>query len=220
MSRNRPAENAQKRHGQAAPDALLEAAFRVFARRGYRATRLEQVAAEVGLTKGAIYYHFEGKDDLFRRAMEHRHQAIFQAIERELGRLEGPASVKLRYVLRRVWHHVREPAWGDAFRLMFGEVRVEFPALFRAWAEVGPVKAWSVVRQLIEEGIRSGEFGPGVDAEVAARFVVSALMLQAALQVHSELAEVAPCDEDRIFDSAVELFLHGLAVTHARSVHE
>jgi hypothetical protein len=55
-----------------------------------------------------------------------------------------------------------------------------------------------------------------VDAEVAARLVVSGLMLQAALHVHLGLGDLAPCDPDRIFDSAVDVFLHGLAVTHAQ----
>jgi hypothetical protein len=53
-----------------------------------------------------------------------------------------------------------------------------------------------------------------VDAEVAGRWAISGLMLQAALQVHSGLDDLAPCPPDRIFDSGVDLFLHSLAVTH------
>lgn len=53
-----------------------------------------------------------------------------------------------------------------------------------------------------------------MDAEVSARLAVSGLMLQAALQVHLGLDELAPCDPDRIFESSVDLVLHGLSVTH------
>lgn len=193
---------------------MLDAAFRVFAERGYRATRLEEVAEAAGLTKGAIYYHFDGKEDLVRRAVQHRHRSIFREIDRELGQQRAPASVRIRYVLRQLWQHVLEPSWGHAFRLMIGEVGIEFPALFRMWAEDGPVQGWSVVQGLIEEGVRAGEFRPGVDPEVSARAAVSALMLQAALQVHFALDDLAPCEPDRIFDSTVDLVLHGLAVTH------
>jgi hypothetical protein len=122
--------------------------------------------------------------------------------------------VKIRYVLRQLWGHVLEPAWGQAVRLMFGEVGIQFPALFRMWAEEGPIHGWTVVSQLIEEGVRRGEFRPGVDPEVSARLAVSGLMMQSMLQVHSGLQDVAPCDVDRIFDSSVDLMLHGLAVTH------
>ena len=198
-----------------APPALLEAAFRVFALRGYRASRLEEVAAEAGLTKGAIYYHFDSKEDLLRRAVQARHRTIFREVEKEIAEMNSPASVKIRYVLRQIWRHVLEPEWGHAFRLMVGEVGVEFPALLRMWAEEGPIQGWTLVRRLIGEGIAAGEFRRDVDAEVAARWAVSGLMLQAALQVHSGLEDLAPVAPDRILDSGVDLLLHGLAVTHA-----
>jgi hypothetical protein len=93
---------------------------------------------------------------------------------------------------------------------------VEFPAVFRMWAEEGPIHGWRLVRTLIAEGVATGEFRQDVDADVAARLVLSGLMLQAALHVHLGLDELAPCDHDRIFDSSVDLFMHGLAMTHQR----
>jgi AcrR family transcriptional regulator len=203
-----------KPEASAVPAALLEAAFRVFAERGYRAVRLEDVAEAVGMTKGAIYYYFEGKEDLLRRALQHRHRAIFADIADALRQERGPASARIRFVLRKVWLHWMEPGWGHAFRLLVGEVSVEFPSIFRMWAEDGPVHSWALVRGLIEEGVARGEFRPEVDAEVAARMALSGLMLQAALHVHLGLAELAPCDADRIFDSSVDVFMHGLTVTH------
>jgi len=201
---------------QASPllEALLNAAFRSFAVNGYRATRLEEVAEAAGATKGAIYYYFDSKEDLLRRAVETRHRAIFAEIEEAMAAERAPVSAKVRFVLRKVWQHWLEPGWGQTFRLIVGEMSLEFPALFRSWAEEGPIQGCALVRELIEEGIRRGEFRPAVDAEVSARLVVSGLMLQAVLHVHLGLDELAPCDPDRIFDSAVDLFLHGLSVTH------
>ncbi|MEJ2216001.1 MAG: TetR/AcrR family transcriptional regulator [Gemmatimonadota bacterium] len=208
-----PAEPQAGRAGSMV-QALLDAAFRVFALRGYRATRLEEVAREAGATKGAIYYYFDSKEDLLRRAVQSRHRAIYGEIAEALGAQRAPASVRIRLVLRRIWQHLLEPEWGRAFRLMVGEVSVEFPAVFRLWAEDGPIQGWTLVRGLIEEGMGTGEFRCDVDAEVSARMAVSGLLLQAALQVHLGLDDVAPCDADRIFDSAVDLFLHGLSMTH------
>lgn len=200
---------------RSAPDTLLDAAFRVFAERGYRATRLEEVAEAVGVTKGAIYYYFDGKEDLLRRAVLSRHRAIFAQVAEALAAEPAPAAAKIRFVLRKVWQHWREPGWGLGVRLMLGDVSLEFPALFRLWAEEGPISGWRLVRDLIDEGKRAGEFRADVDAEVAARLVISGLMLQAALHLHLGLGDLAPCDPDRIFDSSVDLFLHGLTVTHA-----
>ena len=45
--------------------AILEAALTVFSRQGYAAARLEDIAHEAGVTRGAIYWHFSSKADLY-----------------------------------------------------------------------------------------------------------------------------------------------------------
>ncbi len=209
---------SSKRERGEPSEALLDAAFKVFSRKGYRATRLEEVAEFAGMTKGAIYYHFSGKEELLRRAVERRHRTIFREIEVALEREDAPASARIRLALRKVWNHWTEPAWGDAFRLMVGQLSVEFPALFRVWAREGPLEGYRLIRGLVESGVERGEFRRDVDAEAAARLIVSGLLLQAAFHVHLGLDELAPGDPDRIFDSAVDLFLHGLSVSHYREM--
>src|SRR2546422_1443022 len=49
---------------------LLEAAQRVFARRGFHAASVEEIAREAGATTGAIYSNFAGKEDLFLALFE------------------------------------------------------------------------------------------------------------------------------------------------------
>src|ERR1019366_9084852 len=49
---------------------LLEAAARVYARRGFNGATLEEVAAEAGFTKGAVYGHFGSKENLLLALME------------------------------------------------------------------------------------------------------------------------------------------------------
>lgn len=49
--------------------SILEAAFRVFAEKGYPGTSIDAVAQDAGLTKGAVYWHFASKRDLFRELM-------------------------------------------------------------------------------------------------------------------------------------------------------
>ncbi len=66
--RTRPAR-AQARDGR---EALLEAAARVFARRGFRDASVDDIAREAGFSKGAVYWHFTGKDDLFFSLVDER----------------------------------------------------------------------------------------------------------------------------------------------------
>ncbi|MFZ0883025.1 MAG: helix-turn-helix domain-containing protein, partial [Candidatus Acidiferrales bacterium] len=57
---------------------LLQAAEQLFARDGFEATRLEDIAAEVGYTRGAFYANFDSKEDIFFALLE---QWVAQRIE-------------------------------------------------------------------------------------------------------------------------------------------
>jgi AcrR family transcriptional regulator len=59
-TRNRREQKQERTRAQ-----LLEAAARVFARRGYHVATLEEVAADAGYTKGAVYSNFDSKEALF-----------------------------------------------------------------------------------------------------------------------------------------------------------
>src|SRR5215213_9927831 len=66
--------------------ALIEAARPLFAERGYAAVGTEEIVAAARVTRGALYYHFEDKRDLFR--------AVYAVVDREL--IQGVAQVALQ----------------------------------------------------------------------------------------------------------------------------
>ncbi|MEO3861003.1 helix-turn-helix domain-containing protein [Acrocarpospora sp. B8E8] len=51
-------------------EQILDAATRAFARAGYAATGLDEVAAEAGLTRAMLYRHFDSKADLYRAVLD------------------------------------------------------------------------------------------------------------------------------------------------------
>src|SRR3954454_5770636 len=63
--------------------ALIEAAPPLFSERGYAGVATEEIVAAARVTRGALYYHFEDKRDLFR--------AVYAEVDREL--VEGVAQV-------------------------------------------------------------------------------------------------------------------------------
>jgi TetR/AcrR family acrAB operon transcriptional repressor len=80
---------------------LLDTASRVFARDGFDASTLVDVAREAGLTRGAIYWHFKDKQDLFQQVADH-HRAHLESLKAvALGR-EGTPWEKLRRLLAAV----------------------------------------------------------------------------------------------------------------------
>jgi len=78
MARKTKAEAAATR------EALLDAAEEVFLEKGVARTSLEQIARHAGMTRGAVYWHFKNKADLFQ-AMLNRVRMPFQELVEEIG---------------------------------------------------------------------------------------------------------------------------------------
>ena len=63
---------AARAEGRKARDDLLSAALRVFARRGYREAGVDEIAAEAGYSKGALYWHFSSKAEVLDALLDER----------------------------------------------------------------------------------------------------------------------------------------------------
>lgn len=102
--RSRPL--AQKQ--QASSSEILDAAAKAFARRGYSATSIDDIADELGCTKGRIYHYFRAKGDLFigihRRALEW----ALEAIEPHVERRDLSPTERLRLMVRGHITHMME----------------------------------------------------------------------------------------------------------------
>lgn len=68
--------------------SLLEAAAKVFARRGYEGASISEIVSEAGLTSGAVYAHYASKAELFNATLE-------AFAERDLDQLLGRAGTDL-----------------------------------------------------------------------------------------------------------------------------
>lgn len=192
------------------PQELLDAAIEVFASTGYRATRLEQVAEAAGVTKGTIYYYFENKDDLLTKALEARIEAVFRGIQAESERAAGSAVERLRATLRAAWERWLRPQAARMQRLITGELRVEFPQLYDRAMQAGPMHLWGLVAEILEDGKARGEVKETVDAEAAARFIVSGLMHQALFQADLSERGLERVSPDRVFEAAFDVVMHGV----------
>src|SRR5215813_9224941 len=80
-----------RRRKEARAAELLAAAYEVFAERGYAATRLEDVAARAGVTKGTMYLYFDGKEALFKELVRRTALPAVESVEDLLRTHRGPA---------------------------------------------------------------------------------------------------------------------------------
>jgi AcrR family transcriptional regulator len=104
------APNKHQTRTEATRRKLLDAAQSIFARDGFEAARIEDIAAAVGYTRGAFYAHFRTKEDLFLALLEERanqHLADLNTL------LEAAASPKERLAQLRRYYvtRVRNKQW-------------------------------------------------------------------------------------------------------------
>ena len=72
-------------HGEATRHALLATARELFGAKGYAETSLDEIVHASGVTKGALYHHFSGKESLFL--------AVFESVKQELSRIVAEAQM-------------------------------------------------------------------------------------------------------------------------------
>jgi TetR/AcrR family acrAB operon transcriptional repressor len=148
---------------------LLSTALRVFSRQGFAATRLEDIAQAAGVTRGAIYHHFGGKEELFVALVTERESGVNE-IARQIVQAGGPASSILRQLLVRLLKHLEEDQeYRDLFRLAANEFgsndSLGSYAEQRAQGRRGMT---AFFEELLQRGIAEGNFRPGLPAADAA----------------------------------------------------
>jgi AcrR family transcriptional regulator len=80
-----PTRQTRKQKRAANRQRLLDAARKVFSERGYHEATVEAIAAESGLSNGALYYNFRNKEELFLALFDQRIDARIAAVERTFG---------------------------------------------------------------------------------------------------------------------------------------
>ncbi|TGE01736.1 TetR/AcrR family transcriptional regulator [Methylobacterium nonmethylotrophicum] len=152
------AAERRRRRKEERPGEILEAAFEEFARSGFAATKLDDVAARAGITKGTIYLYFPSKEDLFLATVREMNRPSQENLAALTAAPQGSAMAILRSHFAFVYAHMVEDRRArEILRMLMAEVS-RFPDLADRWrAEViGP--AVEALRRVVRYGIARGEF--------------------------------------------------------------
>lgn len=167
MSAPRPATGGREAQRRRSREAILRAAARLFADRGYNGTSLDAVAQAAGLTKQGLLHHFPSKADLLDEVLavrdEQNHQVVLRA---------GPTSLDSLIELVTVNSEDRELT--RLYTVTAAEaVSAEHPA--HQWARERYIRIHYRNRARIEVAVERGEIPPTVDIDAFARLLTAAM---------------------------------------------
>jgi AcrR family transcriptional regulator len=199
----------RERRPEERPQELLEAALSVFSQRGFRNTRLDDVADAAGVTKGAIYHYFDTKEELLLSVIDHYQSLAFGRVEEVLAKHETSASERIEQVVKNLFRPA-EQRNRRLLALLIRGIAHEVPRVHNRWLRDGPVRLWTLVASLVDEGKRAGEFRADADSEVAARILISGLILQRLWNEDAGHSGDIAIDHDRLIDSSIALFFASL----------
>lgn len=158
-----------ERKRKARMQRIIDAGARVFAQKGYHATRMQDIADELDLQKGSLYYYFKSKEAL-----------LFQIIEDELGRalinieavMTSEASPVAKIEQAIAAHLVTFHRFADIYSIFLFEklnsinkdAAQQIDALGRRYEEY-----WY---QLLQEGVEAGSISAEIDLKLATKAIM------------------------------------------------
>lgn len=149
----------RRRRKEARPSELTAAALALFVEKGFAATRLDDVAARAGVSKGTLYLYFNSKEALFKSVIE---QGILPALsegEAMLAQHQGSAAELVRDLLLGWWQLVGSTELGGIPKLMVSEA-ANFPELAHYYHDQVIVRGRRLLLEALQRGLASGEFRP------------------------------------------------------------
>ena len=190
------AEKARNAKASMYRSLVVDAAEKLFAERGYEQTKIQDIAAESGLSLGTLYSVFDGKAAVYDAVQSDRLGEVFLLAGEAMGSAEGAVERLLQGNRRFIRWLTEHPA--------FLRIHLEGSA---AWAtnpgDVGEeqVDAWhrgiELIASVCEEAIRDGDLYEG-DPTIAARLMVATQQVFMSAWVESGMKEDPDSLADRI----------------------
>jgi AcrR family transcriptional regulator len=200
-----------RRRKDARPSEIVAAALACFAERGFAATRLDDIAARAGVTRGTLYLYFESKEELFKAVVRQSIGPVLSRIGSIVAESSAPAPALLRQVLLSIPQAMLETPVAALPKLVISEAS-NFPEIARFYLNEVIRPAKSLIADLLQRGIARGEFR-AVDVESTVLCTIAPILFSALWRHSFEPHDETPLDVAALAGTHVDLLLHGLTPT-------
>jgi TetR/AcrR family fatty acid metabolism transcriptional regulator len=190
---------------------ILDAAIKVFARKGYHGCRVSDIAREADIAYGLVYHYFTNKEEILRTIFDERWSGFLELVD-EIAARDTSVEDKLVSIAALMLNAYRvRPEW----------VKVLVLELQRTsrFAEPGQIRAvgllFQSVARILRAGQEAGELRPDLDPDVACYVFIGALEIVITSLVLDliKIEEKAPSENEyylKVARTVVDIFLHGL----------
>jgi AcrR family transcriptional regulator len=204
-----------RRRKDARPSEIVSAALACFAERGFAATRLDEIAARAGVTRGTLYLYFDSKEELFKAVVRQSIGPVLTRVGAIMAASTAATPALLRQVILAIPQAVLDTPVAALPKLVLSEAS-NFPEIARFYLTEVVRPAKSLIAGLVKRGIARGEFRV-VDVDSTVLCMIAPILFSALWRHSFEPHDEAPLDVAALAETHVDLLLHGLMPTGAHS---
>ena len=203
-----PPESIRQRRKHARPAELTAAALELFVEKGFAATRLDDVAARAGVSKGTLYLYFDSKEALFKAVVLEGIVPVLDAADSVIEHFSGSSAELMQQLLVMWWRLIGSTSLGGMPKLIISEAR-NFPEVAAFYHDAVIARARNLLKRVLQRGVDAGEFR-AMPVDMVAE-VLFAPILMLAIRRHSvDLCGSITTDAEAYLKTHFELTLHGL----------
>ncbi|CAN5323540.1 TetR/AcrR family transcriptional regulator C-terminal domain-containing protein [soil metagenome] len=152
-------------------EAILRAAIKVFAGKGYFNSKVSDIAGEAGIADGTVYLYFKSKDEILHSIFDRAMAEFIAEGKRELADITGPTAK-----LTRIAELHLERLGADRDLAIVFQVELRGSTKFmQEFSATGFRDYLDIIKQTIEEGQVSGDFRSDIKPVVAAKILYGGL---------------------------------------------
>lgn len=150
---------------------ILDAAIAVIAEKGYWQARVSEIADRAGVADGTIYLYYKNKEQLLMAAIDSAFGAFLERARRELADLKGPRQRlhRLAYV------HLDMLGGNRSLAIVFQTELRQSAKFLKEFSQHRLVEYFDMIRGIVREGQKNGEFRAEMSDKIAANCFFGAL---------------------------------------------
>jgi len=198
-----------RRRPEARPDEILDAALFVFVEAGFSAAKMDIIARQAGVSKGALYLYFDSKEAMLRALIERSVGKVAKSLSQKVNASLNDDPVQTcRTLFRALFVALSDPAINAAPRLVFSEAG-RFPEMAKFYRENVIDIARQALTRLIDMGGRQGVFR-AMDVDAVMRCVMGPALANMMLTTVFVQPGDTVVDPLKMADEISDIMLNGL----------